>query len=178
MICGLSSAAGATRSAYASKTERGSFPTKPSLPKNCRARFSASGGRRPPTRSYGRLTHDQPGSRRKSRLGRPSLRFGYSRADKQCLMFGRLAWSRESFPTPRSRPFGRLLRSRGIFPRCAYGRGRRDLDGGGGPVGCWGAFFGESQISNLKLARGHGAGSVGWQGLTRGFGAEPLDPAS
>ena len=42
--------------------------------------------------------------------------------------------------TPRSRPFGRLLRSRGIFPWCASGRGMRDLDGGGGPVGCWGAF--------------------------------------
>ena len=129
-----------------------------------------SGGRRPLTRSYGRLTHDQPGNRRKSRLGRPSLRFGYSRADEQCLMFGRSAWARESFPTPRSRPFGRLLRSRGIFPWCAYGRGRHGLDGGGGPVGCWGAFFGESQISNLKSQTG--AGARGWHDRLTGAGRD------
>ena len=36
---------GALRAVHIPKTERGSFPTKPSLPKNCRARFSAFGGR-------------------------------------------------------------------------------------------------------------------------------------
>ena len=77
---------------------------------------------------------------------------------------------RESFPTPRSRPFGRLLRSRGIFPWCASGRGRHGLDGGGGPVGCWGAFFGESQISNLKSQTG--AGARGWHDRLTGAGRD------
>ena len=36
---------GALRAVHIPKTERGSFPTKPSLPKNCCARFSAYGGR-------------------------------------------------------------------------------------------------------------------------------------
>ena len=36
---------GALRAVHIPKTERGSFTTKPSLPKNCRARFSAFAGR-------------------------------------------------------------------------------------------------------------------------------------
>ena len=93
-----------------------------SLPRICRARFSASGGRRPlhwdiapagrggaqaPRRwkialscGWDDTAHNQPLSRRELRLARPTLRFGYSRAirDSTRMQRGRPKRARESCP--------------------------------------------------------------------------------